>query len=142
MARPIGVWIALVYLVLLLALAGIVLIAPLPLASAILTVPIQTGYRVLAVVAFVPTIAAFLLGSIVLLWLLRRWAVLTTGVVAALTAAGFYLSSFPTEVTALHAAAYFIVDTFGFNFVALIYLTGTAAVFVYTAWLWRRGVLT
>jgi hypothetical protein len=142
MAKPVGVWIALVYLVLLLALAGIVLIVPLPLASAILTVPIQTGNRVLAVLAFVPTIAAFVLGSIVLLWLLRRWAVVTTGVVAALTAVGFYLSGVPTEVTALHAAANFVANSFGFNLLALIYLAGTAAVFVYTAWLWRRGVLT
>jgi hypothetical protein len=141
MARPVGVWIAQAYLVLLLALAVVVLVAPLPLASAILTVPFRSPTGVLVVKSFVLTIAVFLAASTVLLWRLKRWAVATTGVVAALTATGFYLSAGPTVVTPLSVYAYAFVDPLGVNVIAPFYLLGTVAVFVYTAWLWRRGAL-
>jgi|SRR5262245_943182 len=141
MARPVGVWIAIGYLALLLALAIVVLIGPLPLASAILTVPFRSPTGILVTGGFVLTIAVFLAASIVLLWLLRRWAVPTTGVLAGMVATGFYLSAGPTVLARLSVHTYAFVDAVGFNFIAPFYLAGTAAVFVYTAWLWRAGVL-
>lgn len=136
--RPIGVRIALAYLLLLLALAGIILVAPIPLASAILAVPIQSPNRVLTVASLTVVMTVLLASSLMLLWRLNQWAVLTTGAIAGIAGVGVYLSSLPTEVTALYSAAYMRPYS---DFIPLFYLAGTTAVFLYAGWLWRKGVL-
>ncbi len=120
LGRPIGVWIAMAYLLGLLALAVFwALTAPI--------VPIAFSVLLLCL-------------SVVLLSSLNRWAVLATAALAAMQV-GSYLSANSSPVPEPLGSANTIVVSIQYNLVPLVFLAATIAVALYTAWIWRRGVL-
>jgi hypothetical protein len=125
MGRPIGVWIATAYLLVLLAVA----------VFWNLDAPMGSG-RVFVVLMSV----TLLLLSMTLLPSLSRWAMPATVGVAA-TQGGSYLLAILSPVTEPIASPNTVVLSIQFNLVPPIFLTATIAVALYTAWLWRTGVL-
>jgi hypothetical protein len=136
LGRPIGVWIATAYLLVLQALVVLWL----------MNAPTWGGslFIVQALAAFLPLL------STILLLFLNRWAVLTIGALTAFQVASYvaYLGSNPShEIERIiermgSANTVVYVYSIQYNVAPLVLLAVTVAVLLYTAWLWRRGVLT
>jgi hypothetical protein len=125
MGRPIGVWIATAYLVVLLALA----------VFWNLDTPMSTRS---VFVLLIPM--TLLLLNVILLPSLSRWAMPATAGVAA-TQGSSYLFAILSPVLEPIAPPNSVVFSIQYNFAPLIFLAATVAVALYTAWLWRTGVL-
>ena len=124
MGRPIGVWIATAYLFAQFALITLYLY---------LFVSIEGG-TILSLLKCAAAVLTMLLGVILLL-ALSRWAVLTIGLLAALQATSL--------LEYLTADSSTFIDTQGSDtiLVPLVISAATITVFLYSAWLWRGGVL-
>jgi hypothetical protein len=129
--RPIGVWIAAAYLLALLALLVIYL-------RMFVSFDSLSGSLVcMIVLLIVPS-------AVILLLCLSPWAVLATAALAAILT-GNYLSSLGFDASRVMApvdtsdTVVFLIED---NLAPLMFLAPTVAVALYTAWLWRRGVLT
>ena len=121
MRRPIGVWIATVYLLVLLTLA----------VFWTLSLSIRSGalFVVLA------------LASAILLLLLNRRAVAATAALA-VGQAGSYLITVLSHVPVPVGTANTVTFSIQYNFAApLAFLAATVAVALYATWLWRTGTL-
>lgn len=127
----IGVWIVTAYLLVLLALGVLYL------ATAI------EGGSVRSIVVLVVGVLLALLSTIFLL-AGSHWAVLAIGALAVMQASS-YLVYFATTGTSFMQVrgSDTVVHVFSFTYVLgpLVLMGATGAALLYTAWLWRRGVL-
>ena len=124
--RPIGVWIAVAYLLALVALAVVNLAA-----------------SISGTLPFVALALIVLLSSVGLLFSLSRWAVLPIAVQTALQVWGYLTHLVSDQSRAIEPllSAGIAVYAIQYNLAPLVYLAGSLAVFLYTAWLWRAGIL-
>ncbi|HEX5998237.1 MAG TPA: hypothetical protein VFZ16_02390 [Hyphomicrobiaceae bacterium] len=128
LGRPIGIWIAMVYL------------AVLALGASNPWSPLWSGSPFIVL-----SLAAMLL-SMALLWSLSRWVVAATAVVAALQSAFFLIALLdPSWIVVLlgYRSPYhdtYVVVSHG-GVAQLVHLAALAAIPLYSAWLWRRGAL-
>ncbi|HEY7551272.1 MAG TPA: hypothetical protein VH913_17370 [Hyphomicrobiaceae bacterium] len=120
MGRPIGVWIATAYLLVLLALA----------VFWTLSLSMRSG----------SLFVLLSLLSAILLPLLNRWAVLATAALA-VGQGGSYLMTVLSRVPVPRDTASTVTFSVQYNFAPLVFLAATVAVALYTVWLWRAGAL-
>jgi hypothetical protein len=126
--RPIGVWIATIYLMLVLALAVLYLAAA-----------IQSGN---GRAVFTQTTAVLIvLSSAISLFVLSRWTALATGLLAAFQV-GSYLAYLGADTAQLDELGGFgtVVHliSISHNLTPLVFLAGTLATFLYALWLLAR----
>ncbi|HEX2337936.1 MAG TPA: hypothetical protein VHI72_15825 [Hyphomicrobiaceae bacterium] len=131
MRRPIGIWIATAYLLAMLV----------PHVSSPAS-PLWSGGSPFAVTL---SLGMPLLG-IVLLMSLSRWAVLATAIMAGMQAAFYLVFAFdPASVVLLLGLGSPSHDVYVApienHLTPLVGLAATTAIALYSAWLWRRGVL-
>ncbi len=132
MGRPIGVWIALAYLLGLLVLSAIYLWAA-----------IEAGRVHLILQCTAAALA--LLPGVVLLVAQSRWAILAIGLLTAWQALSFVEAYLPPHGTTFinphgsDTVVYVVAITYIWG--PLLLLGATTAVLLYSAWLWHRGVL-
>jgi hypothetical protein len=122
-ARPVGVWIAVAYLLALSVVAVVV------------TLGTPSWGRVVL-------LAVILLPAIGLLLILSRWTILPLGALAMLQVSDYtaYLM-FDTSRAISRPLSDVAVYAIHYNITPLVYLAGTLAVLLYTAWPWRAGIL-
>jgi hypothetical protein len=132
MRRPIGVWIVTAYLLVLLAPGVLYLVAAVERGSA------QFIVASMAAVLVVLSSAIFLLAS-------SRWAALAIGVLAVMEAASYlaYLGTSGTHFIQVRGSDTVVhVVSFAYILGPLVFMGATGGALLYTAWLWRRGVLS
>ena len=130
-ARPVGVWIVVAYLLVVLAL-GVVL-----LSTAMQGGNIPGTLKITAVMLIV-------ISSAILLLARNRWAVPAIGLLAALQAGSYlaYLNAEGTLFVNLRGSDTVVhVFAITYNFAPLVLLGATCTALLYTVWLWRSGIL-